>query len=150
MKSFFILLICIAVCFSSCCRLVAKCDMSYSARQRFYLKDLSGNDLLFGASHRYDPRLVRFYSLDGGDTLWYGSLIEQNIYKTGDSFLTVQFQTFNKDTVLVRLNDQDTDTLTVAYEQSYDRCCGTYSSVHAVTYNDSLVQTELGVATLIK
>jgi hypothetical protein len=101
------------------------------------LNATNGKDLVFGADKRYDKKQVKFYGLNGSDTSFLEYKPEQYRGQGYDSVLFVYFKPAFE-TVYMRLNDVDTDTLHITYKTVSGRCCGTITSVKEFTYNNKL------------
>ncbi|MEO8821828.1 MAG: hypothetical protein ABI267_08755 [Ginsengibacter sp.] len=98
---------------------------------------VTGDDLVFGPTSIYDKNKIRFFSLNGRDTISY----EYTTIKFGglgyDSILYVTFYPPPATPVFMKLNDADTDTLLLSYKTSSSKCCGTHTEITKYRYNDS-------------
>ena len=96
---------------------------------------VDGKDLVFGQNSIYDKDDIRFYSLNGSDTIFFDY---KNIEFRGDgydSILHVQF--FPKaDTAFMLLSDGDIDTIKLSYRKVDSKCCGITTEISNYRFND--------------
>jgi hypothetical protein len=99
---------------------------------------VDGKDLVFGSTRIYDKNQIRFFSLNGADTINY----EYTTIKFGgndyDSILYVKFYPVSNTPVYIKLSTIDTDTLTVNYNTFNTKCCGTITEITTFRYNNSI------------
>ena len=107
---------------------------SYSGQFRM-VQAATGKDLLFGPDHVYNNDSIRFFSLQGADTVYYHPQLLSAPGNGFDSVLVVRFLP-KADTAYMQLNGSDIDTLQLQF-QTYDtRCCGTITEITNVRFNN--------------
>jgi len=135
----------------SCCLGGGKCRPdNYSSRFRI-LNLTNSQDLVFGPTKIYNKNLLRFYSLNGVDTIshFYGPGPNPNPGE--DSLLFVEFDYRKFEVVYVRLTNTDIDTLSLTYRLvDASHCCPDYYSATPTYYNNNSIQTIYGGVTIIK
>jgi len=100
------------------------------------VSDTSGKDLVFGPNKIYNKDSIRFYSINGPDTIVFKPDAVP-VVGTPDSALRVFFNP-NYPTAYMRLSDGDVDTLVLTTE-SYDTdCCGRIYNVKNFRFNNSV------------
>lgn len=135
---------------TSCCLGNRKCRQDYNSAAFRILSAANGQDLVFGPSGIYDKNLIKFYSLDGTDTIYHHYGAGHNPNPGQDSLLFVSFDYRKKEIVYVSLNASDIDTMTLTYETvDGSPCCQDYSEVHPARYNNAFLQTITGGITII-
>jgi hypothetical protein len=112
-----------------------KCKLfSNTARLRI-IRSSDHKDLLFGPAKIYNPDSIKFYSLNGTDTVnhAHGLLNQGGIGY--DSVIWVNFSS-TPSIAYIRLNNNDIDTLEIGYFKT--KCCGdTHHNVGKLSYNHS-------------
>lgn len=136
---------------ASCCLGNRKCNQEYNSA-RFRIVDFAnGQDLVFGSSKIYDKDFIKFYSLNGTDTIFHHYGAGPNPNPGQDSLLYVDFDYRKKETVFVRLTNSDIDTLYLFYQLvDASPCCPNFLSVKPVSFNNSALEQLSGGITLIK
>src|SRR4051812_49639899 len=85
----------------------------------------NGSDLIFGPNRCYDPYLVKMFSVSGSDTVYHN--IRPGKYSpppVTDSLLLGELSFGRYETIYVRLNQVDTDTMKISYGYSDGgNCC---------------------------
>ena len=123
-------------------------DLNY---RRFSIVDASTRkDLVFGPNPVYDMNLIKFYSLKGLDTTFFGC--EPIRYPGGsdDSVLNVHFYP-KTDVAYMRLSNGDIDTLNIFYGTIDVRCCGMRTTISKFRYNNAVdIPGDLGPQELRK
>ncbi len=97
-----------------------------------------GKDLVFGPDAIYDKTKIRFYSLNGADTMFFSYEPLKFAGVGYDSILYVNFFPETKTPAYIKLNDLDTDTLTITYNTFSTKCCGTITEIVKFRYNNSI------------
>jgi hypothetical protein len=150
MKIFLVSIISI-VFVASCCLSNRKCKQDYNSARFRILKSSTGEDLLFGPSRVYDKNFIKFYSINGPDTIVHHYGPGPNPTPGQDSLLFVDFNFSKQETVYVRLSNSDVDTLKLAYSLvDASPCCPDYSKVNPVSYNNILLGAVSGGITIIQ
>lgn len=132
----FILIATIATLLSSCdpCKHLDCAASNYDGQFRI-VSASNGNDLVFGTNPVYDRNQIKFYSLQGTDTIF----LEYKAIKFGgtgyDSILHVRFYP-QTDVAYIRLNNNDIDTLNISYKTTKTKCCGTITEITNFRYNN--------------
>lgn len=136
---------------ASCCLGNRKCNQdNYSSRFRI-LDKTNGNDLVFGPAKVYDKNSIRFFSLNGTDTIFHHYGAGPNPNPGQDSLLFVAFDYRKNEIVFVKLNSLDIDTLTVIYHlEDASPCCTDYSVVTPTNFNNNPLEQITGDITIIK
>jgi hypothetical protein len=108
------------------------CPDSYESLFRITGK-LDGKDLLYGPDKVYDKSAIRIFSVRGADTA-FANYQPYRLMKDGyDSVLYFKLAS-RVDTLFVRLNAVDVDTITLSYGMSEGRCCS-FHAIRAMSYN---------------
>jgi hypothetical protein len=150
MKIFFVLLIPLMTITSCCLTGDRKCYQGNNSAIFRILSGSNGQDLVFGPSGIYDKNLIKFYSINGIDTIFHYYGAGPNPNPGQDSLLFVTFDHRKKDTVYVLLNNSDTDTLYLKYQMVDGApCCPDYSQIYPSKYNKTFLQTMSGGITII-
>lgn len=150
MKVVFVLLLPILI-LSSCCLGNRKCNQDYNAARFRIISLTNGNDLVFGSTKIYDKNFIKFYSLNGTDTILHHYGAGPNPNPGQDSLLFVDFDYRKKETVYVLLTNSDIDTLKLSYQiVNASPCCQDYYAVSPTSYNNNSMQTINGGITIIK
>ena len=115
------------------------CGDSYGLFFRIVSKS-TGSDLVFGPNKIFDRSQIKVFSVKGRDTILTDV---RAIYGNSPSDSTLYFYLQDKtDTVFLRLNAIDIDTINITYGMANSRCC-TFNTIQAVNYNNSgLIQTK--------
>ena len=133
----------------SCCFGNRKCKSDYNS-VRIRILNSGGQDLVFGPSRIYDKNSIRFYSLNGTDTVHHRCEPGPNAIPGYDSLLYVDFDYSKQENVYVLLSSSDIDTLKLAYPVvDASPCCPDYSNVNTVSYNNNVLQTPNSGITII-
>jgi hypothetical protein len=132
----------------SCCS--EKCNESINSAVFRIASAANGQDLVFGAGKIYNKDSIKFYSINGTDTIFHHYLAATYSNAIQDSLLFVSFDYRKKATVFVRLTNADTDTLNLIYDVRDSRCCPDYSRVIPNSYNYKPVQLIDSGITLLK
>jgi hypothetical protein len=112
------------------------CPPGYHGQFRI-VSAVDGKDLLFGPNKIYDRDQIKFYSVNGADTTYFGyqSIKWPNIGP--DSVLLVRF--FPKNEIAyMRLSNGDVDTLTISYNTLETDCCGITATISNFRFNNSV------------
>jgi hypothetical protein len=97
----------------------------------------SGEDLVFGPLKVFDKNQIKFYSLQGIDTINYECFPVRSAGSAYDSALNVKFYPGNPATVYLKLSEIDVDTIAVQYRIYNSECCGRITEIEKLRYNDS-------------
>lgn len=136
---------------ASCCLGNRKCIQDINSSRFRIVDKISGNDLVFGSTSVYDKSMIKFYSLNGIDTIYHNYGAGPNPNPGEDSLLYVNFDYRKKDTVFVKLSDADIDTLSVTYPIiDGSPCCSSYTSVKPISLNNNFVEEISGGITILK
>ena len=128
-----------------------KCNQDYNAARFRIISLTNGNDLVFGSTKIYDKNFIKFYSLNGTDTILHHYGAGPNPNPGQDSLLFVDFDYRKKETVYVLLTNSDIDTLKLSYQiVNASPCCQDYYAVSPTSYNNNSMQTINGGITIIK
>ncbi len=96
-----------------------------------------GKDLVFGPHAVYDPAKIKFYSLNGTDTIFF-QYRPTSFRGTGsDSILSVRFFPIPTTAAYMILNNADTDTLTITSTTFTTKCCGTITDIVKFRHNNN-------------
>jgi hypothetical protein len=99
---------------------------------------VDGKDLVFGPNAIYDKTKIKFFSLNGIDTIFF----QYNHIKFSgigyDSILHVRFYPELPAPAYMKLNDTDTDTLAITYNKFKTKCCGTITEITRFRYNNTI------------
>lgn len=135
----------------SCCLANRKCKGDdFSAR--FRIVSLStGKDLVFGSAKVYNKDSIKFYSVNGSDTIHHPFGAGPNPNPGEDSLLFVNFDYQKNENVFVQLTNTDIDTMTLSY-QSTDgsQCCPDYTIVLVNSYNNKMPEAAPGGIILVR
>ncbi len=142
------LLFLLPVLLSSCCCGNRKCSSSPSPQRFSIVSAATGDDLVFGPSRIYDKDIIKFYSLEGTDTIIH-------FYTPGsdtgtDSLLYVSIYHNRKETIYLRLTPADRDTLTLNYHLEERNCCSDYYILTGLAHNHAAIQSNGGVYSIKK
>lgn len=96
------------------------------------LNQTGDTDLVFGRASSYHKDSIRFYTLQGSDTI--GLQYQPSILGT-DSVLEVNVLLNTITNVYMELNAFDTDTFHVTYRNFNEKCCGAYTQIDSLRYN---------------
>jgi hypothetical protein len=96
------------------------------------LNQTGDTDLVFGTASSYQKDSIRFYTLDGSDTI---GLQYQPSILGNDSVLLVNISLETITNVYMELNAFDTDTFRVTYRSFNEKCCGAYTQIDSLRYN---------------
>jgi hypothetical protein len=111
------------------------CPTNYHGQFRI-VSAIDGKDLVFGPNKIYDKDQIKFYSIKGADTTYFGfyTFKSPNGY---DSILNVLF--FPKNEIAyMRLSNGDVDTLTISYNTFETECCGITDNISNFRFNNSV------------
>lgn len=97
----------------------------------------TGADLVFGTNRVYDKDQIRFYSLNGTDTVFFGYKPIRFGGPGYDSILFVRFYP-RADLAYLRLGNGDIDTLRITYQSGQTKCCGEITKITNFRYNNSV------------
>jgi hypothetical protein len=118
-----------------CGDLECKTDL-YDGQFRIVSK-ATGQDLVFGPTRIYDKNQIRFYALNGTDTIRFDYSPIPFAASTYDSILHVYF--FPKmDTAFMKLSNGDVDTFHITYNTYETQCCGTLTEIANFRFNNSV------------
>jgi hypothetical protein len=126
-----------SIMFSSCdpCANLKCISENISGQFRIVSKQ-DGKDLLFGPTRIYDKAKIKFYTLKGGDTLFFQYDLIKFPGNGYDSIIYIRFYPVTITPVYLKLNDTDIDTLDITYHMSKSRCCGTFTEITKFRYNN--------------
>lgn len=96
----------------------------------------NGQDLVFGPNAIYDNTKIKFYSLSGTDTTFFQYSATKSPGNGYDSILYIRFYPETSTPAYIKLNDLDTDTLTITYNSYGTKCCGTITEIIKYKYNN--------------
>lgn len=141
----------ISVILASCCFGNRKCNYDNNSASFRLIDANNGRDLVFGPHAIYESGEIQFYSLSNGDSIQHRCQPGANPNPGQDSLLYVGFDYSHQDTVFIRLNTADTDTLVVDYITiDGSPCCADYKMAKPVLYNQAPVATVSGGITIIR
>lgn len=111
------------------------CPGNYHGQFRI-VSAMDGKDLVFGPNKIYDEAQIKFYSVKGADTTYFGfSAIK--VWNIVDSILFVKFFPIN-DIAYMRLSNGDVDTITISYKTVETKCCGISHIISNFRFNNSV------------
>jgi hypothetical protein len=136
---------------AACCLGNRKCAQDNNSVSLRLLDKTDGKDLVFGASKKYDKAFIKFYSLNGTDTISHNYGAGANPNPGQDSLLFVTFDFSKKETVFIRLTNTDIDTLKLFYETiDASPCCEDFKSVKPISLNNNNTEQLTGGITILK
>ena len=136
---------------SSCCLGNRKCNQDYNSSRFRILSETNGNDLVFGSAKVYDKSFIKFYSINGTDTIFHNYGAGPNPNPGQDSLLFVDFDYRKNETVFVKLNNSSIDTLTLTYQiVDASPCCPDYKSVKPISLNNTFLEQLTGGITILR
>lgn len=91
-------------------------------------------DLVFGPGKVYSIEQLEFYSIINGDTVFHQVQHYLNPALVNDSLLLVDLSEL-PETVFLRLQNTDVDTLQLTYNASESKCCGSYTRIETLGFN---------------
>ena len=91
----------LTILLASCCLGIPKCPENYNSARFRIIGSANGQDLVFGTSHIYDKDLIKFFSLNGVDTIFHYYRAGPNPNPGQDSLLYVNFDYRKKEIVLL-------------------------------------------------
>jgi hypothetical protein len=97
---------------------------------------IDGKDLVFGNNAIYDHTKIKFYSLNGTDTNFFQYSAIKFSGIGYDSILYVRFYPETTKPTFMKLNNLDTDTLSITYNTYKTKCCGTVTEITKFRYNN--------------
>ena len=109
------------------------CNDSYNSFFRIINKT-TGQDLVFGPNTIYDKSKIKIFSTKGVDTTYEIYEPYRLIKDNYDSVLSLRLLA-KVDTIFIKLNPTDIDTIVVSYGLSEGRCC-TFNSIRYLSYNN--------------
>ncbi|MEM9546857.1 MAG: hypothetical protein AAGA77_12835 [Bacteroidota bacterium] len=141
MKFFYLLLLAGLLIYSSCnseCQHI-DCISPLPTMYLSVVSNVDSTDLLFGDQSRYDIEEVRFFEIDGADTIDY-SFIEETLL-TSESMQVLYFDAINSNSseLFLQLDESDIDTFSVTYSIQEAECCGTIKQFNTIHHNGRLV-----------
>ena len=135
----------------SCCLGTRECKQDYTSSRFRVVNSLNGQDLVFGPAKFYDKDFIKFYSLDGADTVFHHYVAGPNSEPGQDSLLFVDFDYRKQNIVFIRFTNSDIDTLNLIYELvDASPCCPDYSIVKPISLNNKPLEVTTGGVALIK
>ncbi|HEX2607606.1 MAG TPA: hypothetical protein VHK91_09515 [Flavisolibacter sp.] len=105
-----------------------------NASELFRIVDAAGKDLVFGPGKIYDKSQVRFYNLQGSDTIFLTSQILPPSGSSTDSAFLVAFSA-SRNTSYVPYGNGDADTLNLDLLTLSSKCCGTSTTLNGIKFN---------------
>ena len=133
---FALLVILAGVLFQSCGRCHnMDCPVNYHGQFRI-VSAMDGKDLVFGPNKIYDKHQIKFYSLKGVDTTYFG-FSSIKVWNIVDSILFVKFYPIN-DIAYMRLSNGDVDTINISYDTFGLKCCGVTHKISNFSFNNSV------------
>lgn len=134
-----------------CCFGKTKCKQDITQVRFRIINAQNGQDLVFGPTKIYDKNLIKFYSLNGSDTIFHTYGAGPNPNPGQDSLLFVNFNHRKKNNVLMKVSDSDIDTLHIIYELvDAAPCCPDYIAVKPDSFNNKPPETLKGGITILK
>ena len=133
----FLLVVFIGVSFYSCdrCSKIGCLSSNYYGQFRI-IRVNDSTDMVFGKDKVYDKTKIKFYSLQGADTIFLDYQPYKASYNTFDSVLQVYFYP-PVDTAYMRLSDGDIDTLNLTYTTyGSDPCCPSETEITTIRFNN--------------
>ncbi len=139
------------VVIASCCMGNRKCQTdNYNTRFRIVDKT-TGKDLVFGPDMVYDKSIIRFYSLNGTDTIYHHYGADANPNPGQDSLLYVTMDYRMAETVFIQLSSTDRDTMAVTYPLTdASPCCSDFKTAQPVSVNNVSLEQITGGIFIIK
>jgi hypothetical protein len=111
------------------------CPSNYDGQFRI-VSAIDGKDLVFGPNKIYDKDQIKFYSIKGADTSYFGYYTTKYETLGPDSVLEVRF--FPKNEIAyMRLSNTDVDTLNISYTTLQTKCCD-ITEISNFRYNNSV------------
>ncbi len=110
------------------------CPDSYESFFRITSKT-DGKDLIFGPSSLYDKSEIKIFSLNGNVTTFANYEPYRLVLNGYDSVLHFNISS-KPDTLYIKLNINDIDTIYVTYGQTQGRCCS-FNSIRTLNYNNT-------------
>jgi hypothetical protein len=99
------------------------------------IRKIDEKDLVFGPTSLYDRKKIKFFSLNGIDTIDFEFTVIKDFGY--DSILHVDFNS-KPARVYLRLNTLDVDTIDMTYHTEHSSCCGTTEEITHTTLNASV------------
>ena len=111
----------------------------------------NGQDLVFGPNSIYNKDSIKFFSISGSDTIIQQSYLSAVPNSGSDSMFVVYFSSQQReDTVYIRLNNSDIDTMQLTWKVDDSKCSKGAWGVSPYKYNNRIIDTVLWVAFLRK
>lgn len=134
----------------SCCLGNRKCNQD-DLGENYRLLNAGGTDLVFGPGRRYDKNTIKFFSLNGTDTVFHHYGPGPNPDPGKDSLMFVNYDYRKYETVFMKLDNTDIDTITIRYEIIDDSpCCPDYPAAITSRYNNIAPALLFGGVTILK
>ena len=111
------------------------CPSNYHGQFRI-VSAMDGKDLVFGPNKIYDKDQIKFYSVKGADTTYFG-FSSIKVWNIVDSVLFVRFYPINE-IAYMRLSNGDVDTITISYNTFETKCCGVTHKISNFRFNNSV------------
>jgi hypothetical protein len=130
--SVILLLIILAAC--DPCKNLDCITSNYAAQFRI-VSTATGKDLVFGPAAVYDVTKIKVYALRNSDTVFFEAKA-LNVRGAGyDSVLYVNFFP-ESGLAYLRLNNADTDTLSLDFKRYTSKCCGDITEIGNFKFNN--------------
>ena len=136
----------IVIILASCCFGNRKCELSDPLTALRIISATTGKDMVFGSSKIYDKAFIRFYSINGTDTIYHLFAAVPNSQSPPDSLLAVILDGSHQTIVYVKLIPSDIDTISATYNMiSNGPCCSDYFTVTPTAYNKNPLNVTNGI-----
>lgn len=130
-----ILILFIASCVDNPCKNAnGVCPDTYETLFRIISKT-DGKDLVYGSTKVYDKSKIKVFSIKGTDTA-FANYEPYRLVKDGYDSVLHFYYSAKVDTLFIKLNNTDIDTIRVSYGLTEGRCC-TFNSIRFLNYNNS-------------
>ena len=121
---------------SSCCIGIEEClgpPLDIFGTFKF-VNDSNKQDILFGSNKIYDPRQLKFYSIEKNDTIFFKNTIQVR-ESSSDSLVEVIFFPKVNSPVFIAFSENEIDTLLVSYQIEERECCYDIEKIIKYQYN---------------
>ena len=99
-----------------------------------FVNDSNKQDILFGSNKIYDPRQLKFYSIEKNDTIFFKNTIQVR-ESSSDSLVEVIFFPKVNSPVFIAFSENEIDTLLVSYQIEERECCYDIEKIIKYQYN---------------
>ncbi len=149
MKNFIYLISIFSI--ASCCLGNRKCNQGFTGATFRIVDKLTSQDLVFGSNAIYNPRSIQFFSMKNLDTTFHLTSIVSHSSFGQDSVFFIDFGKQQLETVFLKLNNSDMDTLSLLYTRvDGSPCCDDYVNIKPLSFNNTYLETTTLGITLLK